>query len=40
MLQVQHYNHVHQECMGEETCPLCAGHTLKDCKAPTNQKNA
>ena len=26
------YNHRHQECKGEETCPLCAGgHSLKDC---------
>ena len=32
------YNHRHQDCRGEETCPLCAGgHTLKDCKAPSNQ---
>jgi len=32
------YNHRHQDCRGEETCPLCAGgHTLKDCKAPTSQ---
>ena len=31
------YNHRHQDCRGEETCPLCAGsHSLKDCKAPTN----
>ena len=32
------YNHRHQDCRGEETCPLCAGgHTLKDCKDPSNQ---
>jgi hypothetical protein len=32
------FNHTHQECRGEETCPLCAGgHKLKDCKAPTEQ---
>ena len=32
------YNHRHQDCRDEETCPLCAGgHSLKDCKAPTNQ---
>jgi len=32
------FNHRHQDCRGEETCPLCAGgHTLKDCKAPTNR---
>jgi len=31
------YNHRHQECRGEETCPLCAGHKLKDCNAPTSQ---
>jgi hypothetical protein len=32
------YNHRHQDCRGEETCPLCTGgHTLKDCKAPTYQ---
>jgi hypothetical protein len=32
------HNHRHQECRGEETCPLCAGgHTLKDSKAPTNK---
>jgi hypothetical protein len=34
------YNHGHQECKGEETCPLCAGgHSLKDCKTPSNQHN-
>ena len=32
------YNHRHQDCRGEETCPLCAGeHTLKGCKTPTNK---
>jgi hypothetical protein len=32
------YNHRHQDCRGEETCPLCAGgHSLKDCKTPTNR---
>jgi len=32
------YNHRHQECKGEETCPLCAGgHSLKDCITPSNQ---
>jgi hypothetical protein len=32
------YNHKHQECKGEETCSLCAGgHSLKDCKTPSNQ---
>jgi len=32
------FNHRHQECKGEETCPLCAGrHSLKDCKTPANQ---
>jgi hypothetical protein len=31
------YNHTHQTCRGQETCPLCAeSHSLKDCKAPTN----
>ena len=28
------FNHRHQDCKGEETCPLCAGgHKLKECKA-------
>jgi hypothetical protein len=32
------FNHRHQDCRGEETCPLCAGsHKLKDCKAPADQ---
>jgi len=32
------YSHRHQVYRGDETCPFCAGgHTLKDCKAPTNQ---
>jgi hypothetical protein len=32
------YNHRHQDCRSEQTCPLCAGgHTLKDCKTPSNQ---
>ena len=32
------FNHRYQECKGEVTCPLCAGgHSLKDCKAPSNQ---
>jgi hypothetical protein len=31
-------NHRHQDSRGDLTCPLCAGgHSLKDCKAPTNQ---
>ena len=34
------YDHRHQDCRGEETCPLCAGgHKLKDGKAPTSQNN-
>jgi len=29
------FNHRHQDCRGEETCPLCAGeHKLKECTAP------
>jgi hypothetical protein len=29
------FNHRHQDCWGEETCPLCAGeHKLKECTAP------
>ena len=32
------YNHKYHECKGEETCPLCAGgHSLNDCKTPSNQ---
>jgi len=32
------FNHRHQDCRGEETCPLCAGgHKLKECKAPADQ---
>jgi hypothetical protein len=32
------YNHRHRDCRGQVTCSLCAaGHTLKDCEAPTNQ---
>jgi hypothetical protein len=32
------FNHRHQECRGEETCPLCAGgHKLKECRAPAEQ---
>jgi hypothetical protein len=32
------FNHQHQKCKGEETCPLCAGgNLLKDCKTPANQ---
>ena len=29
------FNHRHQDCRGEETCPLCAGeHKLKECTGP------
>jgi hypothetical protein len=29
------FNHRHQDCRGEETCPLYAGkHKLKECTAP------
>jgi hypothetical protein len=32
------FNHRHQDCRGEETCPLCAGgHKLKECKPPADQ---
>jgi len=32
------FNHTHQECRGEETCPLCAGqHKLKECTAQATQ---
>ena len=32
------FNHRHQGCRGEETCPLCAGaHKLKECTAPAAQ---
>jgi hypothetical protein len=32
------YNHRHQDCRGEETCPLCTGgHKLKECKATADQ---
>jgi hypothetical protein len=32
------FNHRHQNCQGEETCPLCAGaHKLKECTVPANQ---
>ena len=28
------FNHRHQDCRGEETCPLCAGrHKMKECTA-------
>jgi len=31
------YNHRHNECKGEETCPHCAGkHKMKECIAETN----
>jgi hypothetical protein len=34
-LSVVDFNHRHQDCRGEETCPLCAGeHKLKECTAP------
>jgi len=29
------FNHRHEDCRGDETCPLCAGgHKLKECTAP------
>ena len=32
------YKHKYHDCKGEGTCPLCAGgHSLKDCKTPSNQ---
>ena len=32
------FNHRHQDCRREETCPLCAGgHKLQECKAPADQ---
>lgn len=32
------YNHRHNECKGEETCPLCTGsHKMKECTAETNE---
>ena len=32
------FNHRHQDCKGEETCPLCTGgHKLQECKAPADQ---
>jgi hypothetical protein len=32
------FNHRHQECRGDETCPLCAGgHRLKECRAAKDQ---
>jgi len=32
------YNHKHNECKGEETCPHCAGkHKLKECTAPARE---
>jgi hypothetical protein len=32
------FNHRHNECKGEETCPLCSGgHKLKECKASADQ---
>jgi hypothetical protein len=32
------FNHRHQDCRGEETCPLCAGgHKLKECMAQAEQ---
>jgi hypothetical protein len=32
------FNHRHNECKGEETCPLCSGgHKLKECKALADQ---
>jgi len=31
------YNHRHQQCKGDKTCPLFAGgHSLKGNKTPTN----
>jgi len=35
-LNLLNFNHRHQDCRGEETCPLCAGeHKVKECTAPT-----
>jgi hypothetical protein len=32
------FNHRHQDCRGEETCPLCAGrHKMKDCTANSSE---
>jgi hypothetical protein len=32
------FNHSHQDCRGEETCPLCAGsHKLKECRSQVEQ---
>jgi hypothetical protein len=32
------YNHKHNECKGEETCPHCAGkHKIKECTAMTRE---
>jgi len=32
------FNHRHQDCRGEETCPLCAGrHKIKECTANTSE---
>jgi hypothetical protein len=32
------YNHKHNDCKGDETCPHCAGkHKLKECTAPASE---
>ena len=32
------FNHRHQDCRGEETCPLCAGrHKMKECTANSSE---
>jgi hypothetical protein len=32
------FNHRHEDCKGEETCPLCAGrHKLRECTASSEQ---
>jgi hypothetical protein len=34
------FNHRHQDCRGEETCPLCAGgHKLRSAKHPQTNTN-
>jgi len=32
------FNHKHSDCVGEETCPHCAGkHKLKECTTPASE---